>query len=234
MRAKAKQTASGGLLYRLVIKDYFLGFFRDINPERLGLLIAWGSIGAMFSWRFWSDTSKNWLAGLPVVFAVLSGAFHNVSLPYMMYLAPFSKKQREAYIQKSFYVKIAVPMLFAGLCDIAAALLGEVFLYGLVLQFVTVFCVTYICGMLWDDMVRSTKGRTAYGNLKDIVEVPLVLCQIGGSAMFAVCIGPISEVEFWIIFLIEMVIMLPVIWGVRKNWKAIRRNFADYEKLGCE
>lgn len=233
MSANAKQTASGGLLYRLVIKDYFLGFFRDINPERLGMLITWGSIGAMFFWRFWSEPSKNWLVGLPVVFALLSGAFHDISLPYMMYLVPFSKEQREAYIQKSFYVKVAIPMLFAGLCDIAAALLGEVSVYGLVLQLATVFCVTYLCGMLWDDMVRSAKGRKAYGNLKDFVEIPLMLCMVDGWAMFAVCLYPVSDVTFWVIFLIEMVIMLPIIWGVRKNWKTIRRNFADYEKLGC-
>lgn len=234
MRAKAKQTASGGFLYRLAVKDYFLGFFGDINSERLGLLVSWASIGAVFFWRFWSEISKNWLTGLPVVFAVLSGALHNVSLPYMMYLVPFSREQRETYIQKSFYVKVAVPMFFAGLCDTVAVFLGDVSIYGLVLQLVTVFCVTYICGMLMDDMVRGAKGRRAYGNLKDFVEVPLVLCMMGGSAMFAICLYPISEVEFWVIFLIEMVIMLPVIWGVRKKWKVIRRNFADYEKVGCE
>lgn len=233
MERKARvEAGSGCYMYRLVIKDYFLGFYRDINPQRLGLLVAWASIGVMFCWRFQAEMSRNWLFAIPVAFAVLSGAFHDVSLPFMMYLVPFSKEQREAYIRKSLYVKVAIPMLFAGLCDSAAAILGDVSIYGLVLQLVTIFCVTYICGMLWDDTVHSTKERPAYDNLKDFAEVPLVLCQIGGSAMFAICLYSISEVEFWIIFLIEMIIMLPLVWGVTKKWKTIRRNFADYEKLG--
>ena len=232
MKKKAKPAAvSGCCIYRQVIKDYFLGFCRDINPERLGLLIAWVSIGVMFFWKFRTETFQNWLIGIPIPFAVLSGALHNVSLPFMMYLVPFSKEQREAYIQKLLYVKVAVPMLFAGLCDIAAAVFGVVSVYGLVLQLVTVFCVAYICGMLWDNMAHSTKGRKVYGNLKEFVQIPLMLCTVDGSAMFAACLYPVSEAVFWVMFLIEMVIMLPIIRGVRKKWKIIRHNFADYEML---
>lgn len=231
MKRKVRAASSECRIYKQVIKDYFLGFFRDINSERVSLLVAWASIGLGFSGVFREQLSYNWLLGIPVVFAVLSGACHNVSLPFMMYLVPYARKQREAYIRKALHVKVAVPMLFAGLCDIGAALLGGVSAYGLTLQLVTVFCVTYVCGMLCDGMMRNTKGKAVYEGLKDFVEIPLMLCQIGGAGMFAACLYPVSRVEFFIILIILMAVMLPTIYVVRKKWGIISRNFADYEKL---
>lgn len=212
-----------------VIKDYFLGFFRDFNPMRLSLLIVWLYLWVMFSFGF--GPKQNWLMAMPIPFAMLSGIFHNVSLPFMMYLVPFSREQREAYIRRYLYVKVSIPMLFAGLCDIAEVFWGHMSAYGLVLQLVTVFSVTYICGILCDGVMREAAGRKVYGNLKSFVGAILAVCQICTAALFAICMNPINVVEFWVIFLIEMAVMLPILVGVGREWKTIRRNFADYEML---
>lgn len=214
-----------------VLKDYFLGFFGEFNSMRLSLLISWSVVLAMFFWGFRSTLPKNWLMAIPIPFALLSGIFHNVSLPFMMYLVPFSKEQREAYIRKSLYVKILIPMLFAGMCDIAVAFLGHVSVYGLVLQLVTVFSVAYICGILCDGTVLEARERKVYGNLKNFVGAIFATCYLCTAAMFGICMYPVNVVEFWVIFLIEMAVMLPILIVVGKGWKTIRHNFTDYEML---
>ncbi len=214
-----------------VLKDYFLGFFREFNSMRLSLLISWSIVWAMFIWGFREALPKNWLMAAPIPFALLSGIFHNASLPFMMYLVPFSKEQREAYIRKSLYVKVLIPMLFAGMCDIAVAFWGHVSAYGLVLQLVTVFSVAYICGILCDGTVLEAKERKVYGNLKNFVGAIFAICYLCTAAMFGICMYPVNVVEFWVIFLIEMAVMLPILVAVSKEWKTIRRNFTDYEML---
>lgn len=214
-----------------VLKDYFLGFYRDFNSMRLSLLIEWSVILAMFFWGFRSTLPKNWLMAIPIPFALLSGIFHNVSLPFMMYLVPFSKEQREAYIRKSLYVEVLIPMLVAGLCDIAAAFWGHVSVYGLVLQLVTVFSVAYICGILCDGTVLEARERKVYGKLKNFVGAVFPICFFCTAVMFGICMYPVNVVEFWVIFLIETAVMLPILLVVGKGWKTLRHNFADYEML---
>ncbi len=217
-------------MYRQVFAEYFRGFFRNINPERKALFFSYISIGLMFFWLPQQQGIRyNWLLAIPVVFAVVSGAFHNVSLPFMMYLVPYTKRQREAVIGKLLYVKIVIPLFFAGLCDIAAVFLTEVSIYALILQLATVFCITCLCGMLSDDR-RLEKGH-AYGGLRDSVGIGMMLCQVGGSAMFAICLYPVSAAAFWVTFLIEMMVMLPFLVVVGKRWKQIRHNFAEYELM---
>ena len=218
------------MMYRQVIAEYFRGFFRNISPDRTALFISYISIGLMFLWLPQQQGIRyNWLLAIPVVFAVVSGAFHDVSLPFMMYLVPYTRQQREAFIGKLLYVKIAIPLLFSGLCDIAAAFLTEVSGYALILQLATVFCITCLLGMLSDGR-RIEKGN-AYGGLRDSVEIGNSFCQIGGAAIFAACLYPVSAVEFWVIFPIELMVMLPFLVIVGKRWRQIRRNFAEYERM---
>ena len=83
--------------------------------------------------------------------------------------------------------------------------------------------------MLSDDR-RLEKGN-AYGGLRDSVGIGMMLCQVGGSAMFAICLYPVSAAAFWVTFLIEMMVMLPFLVVVGKRWKQIRHNFAEYELM---
>lgn len=217
-------------MYGQVCKEYFRGFFRNISPDRRALFVSYISIGLLlFCLPQQQGMQRNWLLAIPVAFAVVSGLFHNVSLPFMMYLVPYTRAQREVLIGRLLHVKIAVPLLFAGLCDIAAVFLTEMSVYALILQLATVLCVTCLCGMLSDD--RRLEKENVYGGLRDSVGIGMMLCQIGGSAMFAVCLYPVSAVAFWLIFLIEMTIMLPFLAAAGKRWKLIRHNFAQYELI---
>lgn len=57
----------------------------------------------------------------------------------------------------------------------------------------------------------------------------LAVCNLIGMAMFVICMSPVSQVEFWIVFSAMALIFLPMLAAVGKRWKRIRRNFADYE-----
>lgn len=71
-----------------VLKDYFKEYKRGFNFARLTLilLIAVGPIVVNEN-RF----GLNYVLGIPVLFATISGAFHIVSLPVMMYFIPATK-----------------------------------------------------------------------------------------------------------------------------------------------
>lgn len=211
---------------KLMIKDYFHGFVRGVTTRSSVTFLYCILIGVMTADK--SDLS-NWMAGVPIIFALLSAALHTVELPAMMYLVPLSKKQREEYIQKMLQIKILVPFTFACLWNFAAAALHQVSVYACCLQMVYILLCTYICEMLNNDNIAAVEKRTAYGWMKDFVSVILVSCYIEGMAVAVICMGSISRVEFWVILAIMLALMLPLARAAGKRWKMIRSNFADYE-----
>lgn len=135
--------------YLQVIHDYFLEFLRGLRSEWFGRLIAFMAIGVACMGRILiKEPTWHWLVGLPILFAMISAALHSISLPFMMYLIPSSREQRERYIERM-----------------------------------------------------------------------LLICMSSS----------ISRIEFWAIFTVMTVLMLPMTLVIRKHWRQIRQNFADYE-----
>ncbi|MCM1158904.1 MAG: hypothetical protein NC300_12410 [Bacteroidales bacterium] len=217
--------------YRQVIKDYFSGFFRGIHGDGIAIFISCVGIGIGVSGFRLEGTEKNWLVGLPVLFALISGAGHRVSLPFMMYLIPWSDAQREEYIQKMLHVKLAVPILFGILCDALAMVFQSVSFYAFVLQMISIFSIAFLLGILNDDSVNKMENRAAYGGLKDFAPVIVVSCYMEGPAMFLICLDAVSRTEFFVVLAVMVCILLPVTVAAGKRWKTIRRNFADYETV---
>lgn len=221
--------------YLSIIKDYFIDFVRGFKTDVLGLLLPSLGIGVIWGNPVTANGFQtNWLAGIPVLFALVSGALHRLTLPFMMYLVPCSQKQREEYIHRMLKVKIGIPLLFALLCDLAALCLNSISCYVFVLQMVSIFFITCLCGMLNDGRLYVTEGEKAYGGMWCSVSILLMLCYIGGTVMFLICadsVDPdaVSAVEFRIILSVMTLILLPMTIGVGRRWKQIRHSFADYE-----
>jgi len=218
-------------LYKMVIQDYFYEFIRSFRFARL-LLISYCFLEALYMYDGnWMESDKNWITGIPIVFAVLSAAFHKVSLPFMMYMVPYSKQQREEYIQKSLQIKMIIPLAFACVLDLTAAFTGTLSIYSLILQITTILLITYLCGTLNDGRIDAIEKKMAYGSIRYFVAIPLLACYFGASAVFIICIGSVSKIEFYIVLLVMLIVFLPMVYVVSKRWKTIRSNFADYEIL---
>lgn len=216
--------------YKYVISDYFVEFVRGFKLARLGL-IAYIAIGTLY--MNWVDADiMNWFGGIPIIFAMMSGAFHMVSLPMMMYLVPYTREKREQYIERMLYVKIAVPVFFAVVVDLLAAFINPLSEYAILLQFIAIFLIAYITGTLNDGTVDAIEKKAAYGEFRDFVAIPIMLCYVAGPVMFMVCSDDISKTQFWIILGMMVVLFLPIVNSIRKRWKRIRANFADYEMSG--
>jgi len=233
---ETNKMAQKQIMYKQVILDYFKDFSRNLHAKKntLGICIVYMSTPAIWS-IFGSKNGieqldKNWLIGIPVLFAIISSSFHKVSLPFMMYLIPYSQKQREEYIQKMLTVKIAVPVIFGCLSDIAAISFGTVSCYAVILQMTGILFIAYTCGALCDyDIIFESKNRPVYGEVRTWCSILLILCYMGSPILFAVCVDHISKTEFWVIMILMILILLPIAAMIHKHWKAIRSNFADYE-----
>ena len=152
--------------YKRVIPDYFQEFIRVFSTERARFLALILVFGIIFLWDIWWERIRmdgifhNWINGIPILFALISGALHRVSLPFMMYLVPCSREQRERYIQRMLTVKVAVPIAFGLICDGLAAWAGGISRYVFVLQMASVFFLSSLCGMLNEGgMAGSKKGK---------------------------------------------------------------------------
>lgn len=225
------------ILYKQVIFDYFKDFKRDLHSKKNSLAVCIVYLSATFPFIYAYGLTKgidqlniNWLAGIPIIIAIISCSFHRTSLPFMMYLVPYSKKQREEYIQKMLIVKIAFPVLLGCLFDIAAVCFGSVSYYAVILQMTGILFITYICGILCDgNLSLESQNMPVYGEIQIWSSIPPVLCYMGGSVLFAVCAGPVSRTAFWVVLGIMLPILLPIAAVIQKHWKTIRSNFADYE-----
>ena len=221
--------------YRRVIRDYFQEFSRVFRMERARFLALFLVFGILFLWDMWWERIPmdgifhHWINGIPILFALLSGALHRVSLPFMMYLVPCSREQRERYIQRMLTVKVAVPLSIGLVCDGLAAWAGAISRYVFVLQMASVFLLSCLCGMLNEGGLAEAERRKAYGGLQPFTAALLVVCNLMGTAMFVICMGSVSWVEFWIVLSAMALFLLPMLAAVGKRWKQIRRNFADFE-----
>ncbi|HBA46366.1 MAG TPA: hypothetical protein DCZ91_00900 [Lachnospiraceae bacterium] len=221
--------------YKRVIQDYFQEFIRVFCMERVRFLTLFLVFGIMFMWDNWLERIRmdgifdNWINGIPILFTLFSGALHRVSLPFMMYLVPCSREQRERYIQRMLAVKVAVPMGFGVVCDGVAVWAGSLSRYVFVLQMASVFFLSCLCGMLNEGGMAGAEKRKAYGELQPFAAAMLAVCNLVGMAMFVICMGSVSQVEFWIVISAMALFLLPMLATVGKRWKQIRRNFADYE-----
>lgn len=221
------------ILYRQVIFDYFKDFSRDLYAKKNSLAVCITYLSTTFplicSYGL-TKGIKNWLVGIPIFIAIISSSFHRTSLPFMMYLIPYSKKQREEYIQKMLTVKIAFPVILGCLFDLAAVCFGPVSYYAVILQMTGILFITYICGILCDGSFSSeSQAMPVYGEIRGWSAIPPILCYMGGNVLFAVCAGPVSRTEFWVVLGIMLLILLPIAAVIQKHWKTIRSNFADYE-----
>ncbi len=221
--------------YKRVIRDYFQEFIRVFCMERVRFLALFLGFGSIFVWGIWAERIRmdkifaDWINGIPILFALVSGVLHRVPLPFMMYLVPCSREQRERYIQRMLAVKVAVPMGFGLMCDGLAAWAGALSLYVFVLQMAGIFFLSCLCGMLNEGGIIGAEKRIAYGDLQPFAAVLLAVCNIVGMAVFIICMGSVSQVEFWIVISVMVLFLLPMLAAVGKRWGQIRRNFADYE-----
>ncbi len=221
--------------YRRVIRDYFQEFIRVFSMERGRFPALFLVLGTIFMGDIWLERIRmggifgNWINGIPILFALVSGALHRVSLPFMMYLVPCSREQRERYIQRMLAVKVTVPMGFGLVCDGLAAWAGAISRYVFVLQMASIFFLSCMCGMLNEGGMVGAEKRKAYGELQPFAAPLLAACNLVGVAMFVICMGSVSRVEFWIVISAMMLFLLPMLVVVGKRWKEIRRNFALYE-----
>lgn len=224
------------IMYKQVISDYFKDFGRDLpikkNALSLCLIYSFGFFiyTCAFGMKYGIErTNKNWLVGIPVLFAITSSSFHRVSLPFMMYLIPYSQKQREEYIQKMLYVKIIAPVILGCLFDLTAFFLNSISYYVVILQMTGILFITYICGILCDSDIYETEKRPVYGKIRSWSSIALVFCYMGSTILFIICVDVISKTEFWIVLSIMVLLLLPITATLHKHWKTIRSNFADYE-----
>lgn len=214
--------------YQDVIKDYFYEFHRSLKPGTLNI-ISFVSIGILSA--NWVDLENpNYLSGIPIIFALLSATFHQVSLPLMMYLIPYSKAQRETYIQKMLYMKMLIPLCVALIWDFTLLFIKPMSVYAFLLQLISILIITYICGTLNEENANSMESRIAYGSMRNFAVIPLILVYIGGVEMVVVCMeDSISQLDFALVIGAMLLLFLPIIHVISKHWKQIRSNFANYE-----
>ena len=221
--------------YGQVIRDYFREFRRAFHKENICFLLLFLGLGIIAAagdgvGKFRMDLeAMNWVTGIPIFYALASGVLHTVSLPFMIYLIPCSRKQRERYIQRMLMVKIAIPIAFGAICDVAVFCMGDISLYVFVLQMASVFFISSLFGMLHDDGVYAAENKVAYGELRPFTAALMVMCHLFGTAMFVICVGAVGKVGFWVILSVMVFVLLPILVTVWKRWGQIRRNFADYE-----
>lgn len=224
------------IMYKQIIIDYFKDFGRDLHAKKNSLIICLVYLSTVFLYTCAygltngiEQLNKNWLVGIPILIAIISSSFHRTSLPFMMYLIPYSKKQREEYIQKMLTVKIAFPVIFGCLFDIMAVCFGSVSYYAVILQMTSILFITYICGICDGSFSFESQTMPAYGEIRICSYISPILCYMVSNVLFSVCVEPVSQAEFWVIMIIMLLTLLPIAVTIQKHWKTIRSNFADYE-----
>lgn len=214
-------------IFQIALKNYFHDFI-CFKVENVILILYITGMTIGFNWT--SLKPKSMLVGIPILFTMISITFHTISLPFMMYVVPYNKKQRETYIQTMLYLKIGIPLCFAIIWDIISWFIHPVSIYACILQIVGIAALTYIGGTLHDGMSNSSTGKIAFGHtLKDFTPVILLLSFSLGMGLFGICIESVNCIEFLIIISVMLLIFLPICNAIRKRWPDIRSNFANYE-----
>lgn len=214
-------------MYRQMVREYFKDYLRGSGCQWFLWLIPWAAIAAQ--WFPVRERAKGWPAAVPILAAVISAFSHKVSLPFMMYLLPLSKTQREAYMERMLRIKVLVPLAFALLWDAIFWCAGRLSAYAFFLQIPCVVTLSYLYGMLHESNAADEE-RLAFGGLRWFVPVILVVTLFGALVMCAVCAGEIRTVEFVIVLAVFLAVFLPITGAVRRRWGLIKGNFADYGK----
>ncbi len=203
----------------MIVRDYFWEFRGGCQLYKM---VFW--IYLVIDLWFTSPKVNFW-AGVPIVFAMISALCHVVSMPTMMYLVPFSHKDRENYIQKMLYAEVGIPMVIALFWDLIIGLAGKLTLYAFIIQLVSIFTLTYIGGALED----RGKKKAAYKDITIFSAIARLISYIGGIVFLYICVDSISTMEFCVVLGIWLFVFGPILWGVKRRWKKIRADFADYE-----
>jgi hypothetical protein len=188
------------------------------------------SIGTIFIKKA-SFTLFNGIVGLLIFLALISGSFHVVSLPMMMYIVPYTKKMREDYIQKLLNIKVGIPLTVSACVDIIVLICDITLLRTIILQLVTVFFISYLFGTLNYEQILNNVYKPAFGGLREYNGAILMLCYLLSYIMYYVCLSQISNVEFWIILAVILTIFGTISLNVHKRWSIIRSNLANYEMV---
>lgn len=210
-----------------VLKDYFKEYKRGFNFARLILilLIAVGPIVVNEN-RF----GLNYVLGIPVLFATISGAFHIVSLPVMMYFIPATKKMREIYIQRMLEIKIMVPMMVAVFVDLILICFGKAYIKAVILQIMAVFFITFIMGTLNDGTYFPDEFKLAQEGMRYFSASILMGCYVfSGAIIQIVCSEEILLSEFLTVLGVCVAVLGTISLCICKYWHSIKANYADYE-----
>ena len=231
-------TMNERISYSEILKNYWNEYSRMMDSRKMVALLLIATITAEIVFAGEAD-GFGIMVAIPILFSLISGAFHTVSLPQMMYLLPLTNEMREEYIQKSLYVKVGVPLSVAVVVDAILLFLEPSRYFALLLQMLTVFLVSYIMGMinegsgLWNEgKAMWYDGNPAYGGgFRYFADLCLIFCYWCVGILGLVCGS--KEIKLWEFFTVlgfELLIYGSIAIIVARRWKRIRANFANYER----
>ena len=215
--------------YREFVKEYFKEYQRLLCWRKV--LVAFAVL--MYSLRPWEEGFHfyRYISGFPVFLAFVSGIFHHVSLPMMMYIMPYTNQMREDYIQKLLKVKVGIPMVVAVMFDVVVFAINPMQIKAIILQLLMVYLLTYIMGMIYDGQSLQYEERSAFGTNNAFINFALWICYTGSVIMSILCGPNINNIEFGITFAVILLFYVPTARKISKQWKEIRANFAKYERI---
>ena len=217
--------------YKNVVREYFLEYKNrnQVLQSIFYVILFGGSFSPLVLGNSREGIRYVWLT-LPMVLAMFAATAHTSALPPMLYRIPGSKKMREEYIRRMLNVKVGLPLALCAVIDIILLILEPMMIKGVVLQLVTVFCMSYCAGITNDGLVwRNNASRAAYGQVSYFNGPITVFSVIASCVMISICSSKITNVEFWIALVIYLVIYVPLSAALHKRWGGIREKLAVYE-----
>ena len=217
--------------YKNVVREYFLEYKNrnQVLQSIFYVILFGGSFSPLVLGNSREGIRYVWLT-LPMVLAMFAATAHTSALPPMLYRIPGSKKMREEYIRRMLNVKVGLPLALCAVIDIILLILEPMMIKGVVLQLVTVFCMSYCAGITNDGLVwRNNASRAAYGQVSYFNGPITVFSVIASCVMISICSSEITNVEFWIALAIYLVIYAPLSAALHKRWGGIREKLAVYE-----
>jgi hypothetical protein len=213
-----------------IFKDYLDDFRRCSGLQRLFCVSVEMIFGLIFIIMN-GHVGLEDIVGLLILLTIISGAYHFVSLPMMMYVVPYTKQMRENYIQKMLKLKVGMPLMVSACVDIVMLVFDRTLIKAVVLQLVTVFFISYLFGTLNDEPLLNNVYKPAFGRLREFIGAILMLCYMLSLVMFCICVSQISNVEFWAILIVLLVVFGTISLNVHRCWKVIRSKLASYEMV---
>jgi hypothetical protein len=213
-----------------IFKDYLDDFKRCFGFQRLFSVSVEMILGLIFIIMN-GHVGPEDIVGLLIFLTIISGSYHFVSLPVMMYVVPYTKQMREDYIRRMLKLKVGIPLMVSGCVDIVMLAFDRTLLKAVVLQLVTVFFISYLFGTLNDEPLLNNVYKPAFGRLREFIGAILMLCYMLSLVMFCICVSQISNVEFGVILIILLAVFGTISLNVHRRWKVIRSKLASYEMV---